>query len=116
MGVPLSKWVMIEEASDTAATRKLPYPVLDADNHLYETEEPFTNYLPKEYQGANKYVQVDNRRKIAIRGQISEFIPNPTFEVVARPGAMEEYFKHGNPEGKSRREIFGERTYEWIRL
>jgi len=85
MGVPLSKWVMIEEASDTAATRKLPYPVLDADNHLYETEEPFTNYLPKEYQGANKYVQVDNRRKIAIRGQISEFIPNPTFEVVARP-------------------------------
>ncbi|CRK50739.1 hypothetical protein RHCRD62_20178 [Rhodococcus sp. RD6.2] len=27
--------------------------------------------------------------------------------MVARPGAMEDYFKNGNPEGKSRREIFG---------
>jgi predicted TIM-barrel fold metal-dependent hydrolase len=27
--------------------------------------------------------------------------------VVAAPGAQEEYFKHGNPEGKSRREIMG---------
>ena len=43
-----------------------------------------------------------------VRGQISEYIPNPTFEVVARPGAQEDYFRHGNPEGKSRREIFGE--------
>ena len=28
--------------------------------------------------------------------------------MVARPGAQEDYFRHGNPEGKSRREIFGE--------
>ena len=41
-------------------------------------------------------------------GQISDYIPNPTFEVVARPGAQEDYFRDGNPEGKSRREIFGE--------
>jgi predicted TIM-barrel fold metal-dependent hydrolase len=53
-------------------------------------------------------VQVNGRTKIAVRGQISDYIPNPTFEVVARPGAMEDYFRHGNPEGKSRREIFGE--------
>lgn len=83
------------------------YPLFDADNHLYETEESLTKYLPKQYRDAIQYVQVNGRTKIAIRGQISEFIPNPTFEVVARPGAMEEYFKYGNPEGKSRREIFG---------
>lgn len=88
-------------------TRELPYPLFDADNHLYETEEALTKFLPKEYEGAIQYVQVNGRTKIAIQGQISEYIPNPTFEVVARPGAMEEYFKHGNPEGKSRREIFG---------
>ena len=87
---------------------KFPYPLFDADNHLYETEESLTKYLPKQYKGAIQYVQVNGRTKIAIRGQISDYIPNPTFEVVARPGAMEEYFKHGNPEGKSRREIFGE--------
>lgn len=88
--------------------RELPYQLFDADNHLYETKEALTKFLPERYKGAVQYVEVNGRTKIAIRGQISEYIPNPTFEVVARPGAMEEYFKHGNPEGKSRREIFGE--------
>ena len=88
--------------------REVPFPVFDADNHLYETEDALTRYLPKEYASTVQYVQVKGRTKIAILGQISEYIPNPTFEVVARPGAMEEYYRHGNPEGKSRREIFGE--------
>ncbi|MQY18789.1 amidohydrolase family protein [Nocardia macrotermitis] len=87
--------------------RTLPYPLFDADNHLYETEDSLTKYLPDRYKSAIQYVNVNGRTKIAVRGQISEYIPNPTFEVVARPGAMEEYFKNGNPEGKSRREIFG---------
>src|SRR5215471_8516276 len=90
------------------SARELPYQLFEADNHLYESEHAFLCYLPKQYAGAIQYVQVKGRTKIAIRGQISEYIPNPTFEVVARPGAMEEYFAHGNPEGKSRREIFGE--------
>jgi predicted TIM-barrel fold metal-dependent hydrolase len=92
----------------TMPSRELPYPLFDADNHLYEPPEAMTKYLPKEYEKAIQYVQIKGRTKIAVRGQISEYIPNPTFEVVARPGAMEDYFKHGNPEGKSRREIFGE--------
>lgn len=89
-------------------SRTLPFPLFDADNHLYETEEALTKHLPKEYAGTIEYVQVRGRTKIAILGQISEYIPNPTFEVVARPGAMEEYFRVGNPDGKTRREIFGE--------
>ena len=90
------------------SARELPYQLFDADNHLYESEDAFLKYLPKQYASAVQYVQIKGRTKIAIRGQISDYIPNPTFEVVARPGAMEEYFAHGNPEGKSRREIFGE--------
>jgi predicted TIM-barrel fold metal-dependent hydrolase len=88
-------------------SRDLPYPLFDADNHLYETEDSLTRHLPDAYKSAIQYVQVNGRTKIAIRGQISDYIPNPTFEVVAAPGAMEDYFRHGNPEGKSRREIFG---------
>ncbi len=88
-------------------SRKLSFPVFDADNHMYETPEAFTKYLPKEYEGLIKYVQVNGRTKIAVRNRISDYIPNPTFEVVAAPGAQEEYFKVGNPEGKSRREIMG---------
>ena len=86
----------------------LDIPVFDADNHLYETRDSLTKHLPEQYQTAIDYVDVRGRTKIVVRGQISEYIPNPTFDVVARPGAQEDYFRHGNPEGKSRREIFGE--------
>jgi predicted TIM-barrel fold metal-dependent hydrolase len=86
----------------------LDIPVFDADNHLYETRDSLTKHLPDRYKGAIDYVDVRGRTKIVVRGKISEYIPNPTFEVVARPGAQEDYFRHGNPEGKSRREIFGE--------
>src|SRR5580658_943796 len=83
------------------------FPVFDADNHMYENTDAFTKFLPKEYEGLIKYVEVAGRTKIAVRNVISDYIPNPTFEVVAAPGAQEEYFKLGNPEGKSRREIMG---------
>ncbi len=83
------------------------FPVFDADNHMYETTDAFTKFLPKEYEGLVKYVQVNGRTKIALRNVISDYIPNPTFEVVGRPGAQEAYFKEGNPEGKSRREMIG---------
>ncbi len=97
--------------------RDLGFEVFDSDNHMYETEDAFTRYLPPEYRGAIRYVQVDGRTKIAIKGQISEYIPNPTFEVVAPPGAQEDYYRHGNPEGKSLREVFGKpiRCPEWAR-
>ena len=55
-------------------SRELPYPLFDADNHLYETEEAFLKYLPKEYAGAIQYVQIKGRTKIAIRGQILSLI------------------------------------------
>ena len=89
-------------------TRFLDVPVFDADNHMYESKEAMTKFLPDRYKGAIEYVEVRGRTKIAVRGRISEYIPNPTFDVVARPGAQEDYFRHGNPDGKSRREIFGE--------
>jgi predicted TIM-barrel fold metal-dependent hydrolase len=89
-------------------TRILDVPVFDADNHLYETEDALTKFLPDRYKGAVDYVEVRGRKKIVVRGTISNYIPNPTFDVVARPGAQEDYYRKGNPEGKSRREIFGE--------
>jgi predicted TIM-barrel fold metal-dependent hydrolase len=89
-------------------TRRLGFPVFDSDNHLYETKDAFTRHLPDRYRGAIDYVEVRGRTKIVVRGTISDYIPNPTFDVVARPGAQEEYFRIGNPEGKSYREIVGD--------
>jgi predicted TIM-barrel fold metal-dependent hydrolase len=88
-------------------SRELSFPVFDADNHMYETREALTKFLPDHAKHAIDYVDVRGRTKIAVRGVISEYIPNPTFDVVAEPGAQEQYFRHGNPEGKSYREMLG---------
>ena len=89
-------------------SRELSFPVFDADNHFYEPREALTKFLPDAHKNAIDYVDVRGRTKIVVRGQISDYIPNPTFEVVARPGAQEEYYRNGNPEGKSYREMMGE--------
>ncbi|HET8618466.1 MAG TPA: amidohydrolase family protein [Acidimicrobiales bacterium] len=88
-------------------SRQLDFPVFDADNHMYETRDALTKFLPAEYARVIDYVEVRGRTKIAVKGRISDYIPNPTFERVAAPGAQEEYFRVGNPEGRSRREIMG---------
>lgn len=84
------------------------FPIFDADSHLYETKDALKKFLPRRYADAIDYVEVRGRTRIAVRGQISTYIPNPTFKVVARPGAQEDYFRRGNPEGKDLRAIFGE--------
>jgi predicted TIM-barrel fold metal-dependent hydrolase len=84
-------------------SRKLDFPVFDADNHMYETTDAFTKYLPAGYSGLVKYVQVDGRTKIALKNKISDYIPNPTFSKVAPPGAQELEFKLKNPSSRTKR-------------
>ena len=37
-------------------SRILDFPVFDADNHMYETTEAFTKFLPDKYAGLIDYV------------------------------------------------------------
>ena len=77
-------------------TRKLDFPVFDVDNHMYEPKEAFTRYLPERYQHLIRYVEIEGRTKIVVNGRLSDYIPNPTFSVVAAPGAQEDYFRAKN--------------------
>jgi predicted TIM-barrel fold metal-dependent hydrolase len=86
----------------------LTVPVFDADQHLYETEDALTRHLPTEYQNLFRFVEVRGRKKLVVRNVLTEFIPNPTFEVVARPGAHMDFYAGVNPDGKSLRELTGE--------
>ena len=88
--------------------RSLPYPVFDIDNHMYETEEALTKYLPKQHRGKVGYVEVKGRPKLVVKDHISHMIPNPTFARVARPGSAEDYFLGKNPDGLNFREFIGE--------
>lgn len=84
------------------------FPVYDADNHLYETEDAFTRHLPEAHKNLFRFVEVNGRKKIVVRDRITEYIPNPTFEVVAPPGAHMAFYSGDNPEGKTLRELTGE--------
>jgi predicted TIM-barrel fold metal-dependent hydrolase len=88
-------------------SRTLDFDVFDADNHLYETEDALTRFMPKQYQGYIDYIEQHGRKLFVVKSQISHMIPNPTFERVARPGSAEAYFKGDNPEGKTFREFIG---------
>jgi predicted TIM-barrel fold metal-dependent hydrolase len=81
--------------------------VFDADNHLYETEDALTRYLPPGHQNLFRYVELNGRKKLVVRDRLTEFIPNPTFEVIAAPGSHMAFFSGDNPEGKTLRELTG---------
>jgi predicted TIM-barrel fold metal-dependent hydrolase len=86
----------------------LDFPVFDADNHLYETEDAFTRHLPSSHRNLFRFTELNGRKKLVVRDRITEFIPNPTFEVVARPGAHMAFYSAANTEGKTLRELTGE--------
>ena len=46
--------------------RELPFSTFDADNHLYENSDAMTKFLPPEYEGVIKYVEIAGRTKLAI--------------------------------------------------
>ncbi len=85
----------------------MDFAVFDADNHLYETEDALTRHLPARHADLFRFVEIKGRKKLVVRDRITEFIPNPTFEVIARPGAHMAFYAGDNPEGRSLRELTG---------
>lgn len=89
----------------TGSTAKATYPLFDCDNHFYEPKEALLRYMPDRYKSLFQYVEINGRTKLVLDGKISNYIPNPTFEVVAAPGCHVDYYRGKNPEGKSMREL-----------
>ena len=81
----------------------------DADNHYYEATDAFTRYLdPKMARRTMQWAEIDGRRRLLVGGKLNRFIPNPTFDPVARPGSLDEYFRGRNPEAKDIAALFGD--------
>ena len=87
----------------------LPYGAFDADNHYYESQDAFTRHIdPKLARRAMQWANINGRECLLVGGKVNKFIPNPTFDPVAKPGCLDEYFRGRNPDGKSIRDIFGD--------
>ena len=85
------------------------FRAFDADNHYYEAEDAFIRHMdPKLRRNAVQWATVNGKKRLVVCGRIDQFIPNPTFDPVAKPGSLDEYFRGRNPKGKEMRELFGD--------
>ena len=89
------------------ASADLGFLAFDVDNHYYEAEDAFTRYIDKAFaKRAVQWIELRGRKRILVGGKLDKFIPNPSFDPVTTPGALENYFRGENPEGKTMAELF----------
>jgi predicted TIM-barrel fold metal-dependent hydrolase len=87
---------------------ELDFRLFDADNHYYEATDAFTRHLDPAFRKRGvQWAEVEGRQRLLVAGRINRFIPNPTFDPVARPGVLDDYFRGKTP-GDDIRAAFGE--------
>jgi predicted TIM-barrel fold metal-dependent hydrolase len=87
----------------------LEHPVWDADHHYYEALDAFTRHIEPGFERrCMQWVELKGRTRLLVGGRLNRFIPNPTFDPVARPGCLDEFYRGRNPEGADMRQLFGE--------
>jgi len=90
-------------------SRELNFEPFDCDNHYYESEDAFTRHVPEEMQArVVQWAEVKGRKYHVVGGKLSKAVTNPTWDPIAKPGALHKYFR-GNPEGKNPMEYLKDR-------
>ena len=80
---------------------ELDYLPFDCDNHYYEALDAFTRHVPPEWhRRCVEWCEIGGRSYHVIGGVVSHAVVNPTFDPIAKAGALYKYFR-GNPEGRS---------------
>src|SRR5215470_10756971 len=98
----------MDDGGDRRVT-DLDYRPFDADNHYYEALDAFTRHLdPRQGPRTIQWAEIDGRKYHVVGGRVSRAVVNPTFDPVAKPGALYGYFR-GNPEGRSPLEFLRDR-------
>ena len=88
---------------------ELPFKLFDADNHYYEAQDAFTRFIEPEYaKRCMQWAEIGGKQRLLVGGKINRFIPNPTFDPVARPGCLDEYYRGNNKKTGDMRALFGE--------
>jgi predicted TIM-barrel fold metal-dependent hydrolase len=87
----------------------LGFRPFDADNHYYEAEDAFTRHIdPGMAKRCMQWAEINGRRRLLVGGRVNKFIPNPTFDPIAKPGSLEDYFRGRNEDGIDLKTMFGD--------
>lgn len=81
----------------------------DCDNHFYEPLDAFTRHIEPQFtKRTMQWVEMNGKLRLLVAEKLNRFIPNPTFDPVSKPGALDEYFRGRNPKGADTKELFGD--------
>ena len=87
----------------------IEFDAFDCDNHYYEAIDSFTRHLDPKLGGrCVQWAEINKRKYHVVGGRVSHAVVNPTFDPVAKPGAMHDYFR-GNPDNRNPLEFLRER-------
>ena len=87
----------------------LGFRPFDADNHYYEAEDAFIRHIdPAMQKRCMQWAEVNGKKRLLVAGKINKFIPNPTFDPIAKPGSLEDYFRGKNEGGLDMKTMFGD--------
>lgn len=87
----------------------LDYLPFDADNHYYEGLDAFTRHVDPKWQArCVQWCDINGRQHHVVGGVLSHAVKNPTWDPIAKPGALHDFFR-GNPDGRSPLEMLAER-------
>jgi len=88
---------------------ELGFKPFDADHHYYEATDAFTRHIdPKMAKRCMQWAEVNGKQRLLVGGKINKFIPNPTFDPIAQPGSLEDYFRGRNTGGLDLKTMFGD--------
>ena len=89
---------------------QLPFLCFDADNHYYEALDAFTRHLERGFEKrCMQWAQIGGKTRLLVGGRVNRFIPNPTFDPVAKPCCLDAFYRGQNQKGTSDlRALFGE--------
>lgn len=77
---------------------ELDFLAFDWDNHYYEAPDAFTRHLEPAFRKRGvQWATLNGRDRLLAGGRIWRFIPNPTWDPIARPGSLDEYFRGRRP-------------------
>ena len=84
------------------------FKIFDFDGHFYEALDAFTRHAdPSLGDRGARFEVIDGKTRLVVGGKINRYIANPTFDPVAKPGVLHDWYR-GNPKQQSLREAFGE--------
>ena len=88
---------------------ELGYAAFDADNHYYEALDAFTRHVPKAMQPrCVQWAEIEGRKHHLVGGKLARAVRNPTWNPIAKPGAIADFLR-GNPNERDPRTLLKER-------